>query len=36
MHRVHVSPAIGKRNVASVTTRDVERLASDARRGRVA
>ena len=28
MQRVHVSPAIGKRKVASVTTRDVERLAS--------
>jgi integrase len=28
MQRVHVSPAIGKRKIASVTTRDVERLAS--------
>jgi integrase len=28
MQRVHVSPAMGKRKVASVTTRDVERLAS--------
>jgi hypothetical protein len=27
MQRVHVSPAMGKRKVASVTTRDVERLA---------
>src|SRR4051794_25898872 len=28
MHRGHVSPAIGKRKVASVTTRDIERFAS--------
>src|SRR4051794_21729747 len=28
MQRVHVSPAMGERNVASVTTRDIERLAS--------
>src|SRR3954452_2926296 len=28
MQRVHVSPAMGKRKVASVTTRDVERIAS--------
>ena len=27
MQRVHVSPAMGKRKVAQVTTRDVERLA---------
>src|SRR3954453_21072030 len=28
MHRVHVSPAIGTRKVASVTSRDIERFAS--------
>ncbi len=27
MQRVHISPALGKRKVASVTTRDIERLA---------
>ena len=28
MQRVHISPALGKRKVAAVTTEDVERLAS--------
>ena len=37
MQRVHISPALGKRKVGAVTTRDVERLGElDAGRGRVA
>ena len=37
MQRVHISPALGKRKVAAVTTEDVERLASRMlARGRVA
>ena len=28
MQRVHISPALGKRKIAAVSTEDVERLAS--------